>query len=117
MAQQLVSEAEEMETLLKRCRRNKRKWPSTMSPSAPLLLAAEDTADILDMLSRGFDSEADVERTIGALERSKAIARTRELATDHAQGAVDALQALPNSATRSALLVLCHKVLTGTPLK
>ena len=91
MAQQLVTEAEETAQLLKRCRRNPRKWPSAMPPSAVLLAAAEEAPEILGMLSRGF-SEADAARAMAAIERSHAIATARELATEHAQGAVDALQ-------------------------
>ena len=51
------------------------------------------------------------------LERSGAVAKTRELALHHAQEAAEALEALPPSATRDALMVLCHKVVTGAPLK
>jgi geranylgeranyl pyrophosphate synthase len=51
------------------------------------------------------------------LERDGAVSATRRLAVDYAQTAAEALQALPNSATRDALAVLCHKVVTGVPLK
>jgi len=51
------------------------------------------------------------------LERGGAVRKTRELAAEHAQSAADALNILPNSATRDALHILCHKVVTGTPIK
>ena len=60
----------------------------------------------------------DVPPSVAAmLERGGAVRKTRELAAEHAQSAADALNILPNSATRDALHILCHKVVTGTPIK
>ena len=42
---------------------------------------------------------------------------TRALAQEHIQEALEAVMALPPSPTRDALVVLCHKVGNGAPIK
>jgi len=117
MAQQLVAEADALDVLLQKCRRAPRNWPSSIQPSAPLLLAAEAFPELSLMMQRRFSDPGDVAAAISFLERSEAIKRTQQLATEHAQEAENALGMLPTSATRDALHVLCHKVLTGVPIK
>ena len=46
-----------------------------------------------------------------------AIAQTQERAEAYAQQASDALGLLPNSIARDALQLLCHKVISRTPIK
>ena len=84
---------------------------------APVLIAAETypaVRGILEGCARGTDAPA---ACAELLERSGAVQKTRELAHQHARTAAEAIEALPASATRDALVVLCHKVVTGSPLK
>ena len=46
-----------------------------------------------------------------------ALDQTQARAEEFAQAAADSLAALPSSATRDALVLLCHKVISGTPIK
>uniref|UniRef100_A0A7S4F241 Uncharacterized protein n=1 Tax=Chrysotila carterae TaxID=13221 RepID=A0A7S4F241_CHRCT len=117
MAQQLVAEADEMEALLKQCRRSPRKWPRAVPLSAPLLHAADAHPQLRDMIKRGFSEAQDAASAIALIDKSDAVRHTQELAERRAQEAAEALELLPNSATRTALVVLCHKVLAGAPLK
>lgn len=117
LAQQLVAEAEEMEALLKACRRSKNKWPSSVEPNAPLLYASDQYPELRDAVTRGFSQPSDAALAIDALERCGAVEHTLELAAEKAQSAAEALLVLPQSAERDALTVLCHKVLSGSPIK
>merc|ERR1712113_1318491 len=117
MAQQLVAEADEVHSLLAKCRRAPRNWPASMQPSAPLLLAAEAFPELSLIMQRRFSEPGDAAAAMSFLDRSEAVKRTQQLASQHAQEAEDALDLLPTSATRDALHVLCHKVLTGVPIK
>ncbi len=90
--------------------------PSTSS--APLLLAAEyDRTAAALWQTPGAQSASASASAMEMLSRSDAVRKTRELAAEHAQAAADSLGALPNSETRDALLVLCYKILTGSPIK
>ena len=51
------------------------------------------------------------------LERSGAVEATQDRAEAYAQQAADSLNLLPNSDARDALQLLCHKVISRTPLK
>jgi len=116
MAQQLVTEAEQTETLIKACKRN-HKWPESVAPNAPLLYAADRNDELRPIIERGYARPADVSKTVQLLERSKAVAHTLRMAAEHAQDAADALDALPSSTARDSLRVLCHKVITSSPIK
>lgn len=119
LARHLVGEAEEIDNALRKSRRNPAKLPAFLPRGvhgvarAPILIAAEEYPIVRELLAGSTDGAAAAE----LLERSGAIAATRELATRHAQEAADVLEALPSSATRDALKVLCFKVVTGSPLK
>lgn len=117
MAQQLVAEADEVNALLAKCRRAPRNWPVSMQPSAPLLLAAEDFPELSLIMQRRYSESGDAAAAMSFLDKSEAIKRTQQLASQHAQEAEEALGLLPTSALRDALHVLCHKVLTGVPIK
>ena len=45
------------------------------------------------------------------------MSHTLQLAAEHAQSATEVLELLPASAARDALVVLCHRVLSSTPIK
>jgi geranylgeranyl pyrophosphate synthase len=114
MARELMKEADELDGALRKIRRNPEKLRDTL-PSyvrVPILKAAETYPEVRQLLA-GSTSP----KLAAMLERAGAVQMTRELAAEHAQVAADALGVLPNSATRDALIILCHKVITGTPLK
>uniref|UniRef100_A0A7S0IXC1 Uncharacterized protein n=1 Tax=Calcidiscus leptoporus TaxID=127549 RepID=A0A7S0IXC1_9EUKA len=117
MAQQLIGEADEMSELLKKSRRAPRKWPSTLPPTVPLLRAVQSCPELGPIISRGFAETEDAAAAIALIDSSDAVNYTLDLATQHAQDAADALFVLPDSAMRSSMLVLCHKILAGVPLK
>ena len=110
--------AEEMEDLLKTCRRSPGKWPASVVPTAPLLIASDTyPLELRPIIARGYSQAADAGQTIELLDRSRAIFKTLQMAGEHAQAAADALEVLPSSSARDALYVLCHKVLAGSPIK
>lgn len=117
MAQALVAEAEATEALLKQSRRSPKKFPHALPLSAPLLVAAGKYPEVHALLERGFSSSQDAAAMIEYLDASDAVGATLRIATEHAQNAVEALEALPISDTRKSLLVLSHKVLTGARIK
>jgi len=122
-ARHLVGEAEEIDAALRKSRRNPSSLPALLPRGvhgvarAPILIAAEthpEVRAILTGVAEGRDAPA---AAAELLERSGAVQATRKLAQEHAQAAADAIEALPASDTRDALVVLAHKVVTGSPLK
>ena len=122
-ARHLVGEAEEIDAALRKSRRNPKSLPSQLPRGvhgvarAPILIAAQtypEVRAILTAAAEGTDAPANCAEL---LERSSAAQATRQLAEKHAQEAAEAIEVLPASATRDALVVLCHKVVTGSPLK
>jgi len=122
-ARHLVGEAEEIDSALRKSKRNPAGITAHLPRGvhgvarAPILIAAEtypEVRTILTSAAKGADAPA---HAVQLLERSGAVAETRRLAAEHAQTAADAIMALPASATRDALVVLCNKVVTGSPLK
>lgn len=123
LARHLVGEAEEIENAIRKSRRNPKKLPSLLPRGvhgvarAPILIAAEtypEARSILTGAAKGTDAPAHVAEL---LERSDAVQKTRALAQEHVRAAAEAIEALPASPTRDALVVLCHKVARGTPIK
>uniref|UniRef100_A0A6V7QY53 Solanesyl-diphosphate synthase 1, mitochondrial n=1 Tax=Ananas comosus var. bracteatus TaxID=296719 RepID=A0A6V7QY53_ANACO len=88
--------------------------------TAPILFAIEEFPQLREVVDRGFKNPADVDIALGYLGKSCGIERTRELAKEHANRAVLAIEALPESdaedvlSTRRALIDLTHRVLTRT---
>jgi len=122
-ARHLVGEAEEIEYALRKSRRNPSSLPALLPRGvhgvarAPILIAAEQHPEVRAILTgsaAGTDAPAVAAEL---LERSGAVQATRELAQQHANAAAEAIEALPSSPTRDALVVLCHKVVTGSPIK
>ena len=122
-ARHLVGEAEEIDAALRKSRRDPGSLPKLLPRGvhgvarAPILIAAESYPEVRAILTGAADGSDAPEGCAELLERSGAVAKTRELALHHAQEAAEALEALPPSATRDALMVLCHKVVTGVPIK
>lgn len=123
MARHLVGEADEIDYALRKSRRNPASLPAHLPRGVhgvartPILLAAEEYPEVRAILrgaAHGTDAPA---AAAELLDRSGAVATTRKLALEHAQAAAEALEALPASSTRDALMVLTSKVVTGSPLK
>ena len=122
-ARHLIGEAEEIDTALRKSRRNPSNLPALLPRGvhgvarAPILIAAQTYPEVRSILTgaaKGTESPADAAEL---LERSGAVAATRALAMEHVRSAAEALEALPASASRDALNVLCYKVATGAPIK
>eukprot|EP00967_Tisochrysis_lutea_P047851 scaffold58308_cov32-Tisochrysis_lutea.AAC.2 len=79
MAQQLVGEAEAMESLLKKKRRAVKtlRAQGQLAQSTPLLIAVERFPELNDILKGGFRSDADATRLLETIERANAVARTQ----------------------------------------
>ncbi|XP_008787644.1 solanesyl-diphosphate synthase 1, mitochondrial-like isoform X2 [Phoenix dactylifera] len=88
--------------------------------TAPILFAMEEFPQLHEVVDRGFDSPSDVDIALDYLGKSRGIERTRELAAEHANRAVEAIDALPESddedvlISRRALVDLTHRVITRT---
>ncbi|KAL5704522.1 dimethylallyltranstransferase [Ranunculus cassubicifolius] len=88
--------------------------------TAPILFAMEEFPQIRSIIDRGFDNPADVDLALEYLGKSKGIERARELATQHAKSAAEAIDSLPKSEdedvlrSRRALVDLTHIVITRT---
>ncbi|XP_073003723.1 solanesyl-diphosphate synthase 1, mitochondrial isoform X1 [Typha latifolia] len=88
--------------------------------TAPILFAMEEYPQLCEIVDRGFDNPENIAAALDYLEKSRGIERTRELATEHANRAIEAIEALPESddedvlISRRALVDLTHRVLTRT---
>jgi len=117
MARHLVTEGEAMEALIKRRRRTKN-LDDLQPRSTPFLLAAEQHPKLRPLLvSPDKPPSIGAAEAIELIDRSRAVEQTQQRAEEYAQGAADALGMLPNSAARDALQLLCHKVVSRTPIK
>ena len=117
MARQLITEAQAMEALLRSCRRNPKKFSALQPRSTPFLLAAQQYPELRVLLASPNSPALKAETAIGLLERSGAVEATQDRAEAYAQQAADSLNLLPSSDARDALQLLCHKVISRTPLK
>ncbi|KAG1348181.1 solanesyl-diphosphate synthase 1, mitochondrial [Cocos nucifera] len=88
--------------------------------TAPILFAIEEFPQLRELVERGFDNPEDVDVALDYLGKSRGIQRTKELAQEHANRAVKAIEALPYSddediqTSRRALVDLTHRVVTRT---
>lgn len=71
--------------------------------TAPALFALEEKPYLETLIERQFQQSGDLEAAIGLIQNSQGIQRTRDLAADHAQSAVEYLMTLPPSASRESL--------------
>jgi solanesyl diphosphate synthase len=78
--------------------------------TAPTLFAAEEHPELLPMISRKFEGDGDIEAAVSLVMQSEALQRTKDLAQVHVELAIDAVQVLPPSAARDALVALAVKV-------
>lgn len=80
--------------------------------TAPILYAAEKQPELRPLIKRRFKEKGDVELTYRHVMASDGVQRAYDLATFHAQSAVDAIAAFPASEAKDALVKLAHMVLT-----
>lgn len=73
-------------------------------PSAP--------QELERLIKRKFEQHGDLDTAYALLLKSRGLERTRLLAEEHAQKAVDALSVIPDSESKQALAHLCHLVLS-----
>lgn len=80
--------------------------------TAPALFALEEKPYLEVLIEREFTQAGDLEQAIALIEDSKGIERARELATNHANQAVEHLNVLPPSESRQALINMAEYVVT-----
>ncbi|KAF8336377.1 hexaprenyl pyrophosphate synthase [Cantharellus anzutake] len=77
--------------------------------TAPVLFAWEEHPQMGALVVRRFEQEGDVELARELVHRSNALARTHQLAKDYASKALEALNLLPWTEARDALVSLAGK--------
>ncbi|KAL6603154.1 hypothetical protein ACP70R_043515 [Stipagrostis hirtigluma subsp. patula] len=88
--------------------------------TAPMLYAMEEFPQLHEVVDQGFDNPANVELALDYLQKSRGIERTKELAREHANRAIKAIEALPDSddedvmTSRRALIDITERVITRT---
>ncbi|KAJ2996470.1 coq1 putative hexaprenyl diphosphate synthase [Globomyces sp. JEL0801] len=82
--------------------------------TAPVLYAAEEYPELFPLIERKFDQPSDVDMAKELVLKSKGIHLTRQLAAAYCQSAVDALESVPSSHAKSALIQITEAVLTRT---
>ncbi|KQK17109.1 solanesyl-diphosphate synthase 1, mitochondrial isoform X1 [Brachypodium distachyon] len=88
--------------------------------TAPMLYAMEEFPQLHEVVDQGFDNPANVELALDYLQKSQGIERTKKLAQEHANLAIKAIEALPDSddedvlISRRALIDITQRVITRT---
>ncbi|XP_008644892.2 solanesyl-diphosphate synthase 1, mitochondrial isoform X3 [Zea mays] len=88
--------------------------------TAPMLYAMEEFPQLLEVVDRGFGNPANVEIALDYLRKSHGVERTKELAREHTDRAVKAIESLPYSddkdvlTSRRALVDITERVITRT---
>ncbi|XP_062229576.1 solanesyl-diphosphate synthase 1, mitochondrial isoform X1 [Phragmites australis] len=88
--------------------------------TAPMLYAMEEFPQLHEVVDQGFDNPANVELALDYLQKSRGIERTKELAREHANRAIKAIESLPDSddedvlTSRRALIDITERVITRT---
>ncbi|GJN18932.1 hypothetical protein PR202_gb06144 [Eleusine coracana subsp. coracana] len=88
--------------------------------TAPMLYAMEEFPQLHDVVDQGFENPANVDLALDYLRKSRGIERTKELAREHADRAIKAIEALPDSddedvlTSRRALIDITERVITRT---
>lgn len=80
--------------------------------TAPVLYALEEKPYLEGLIEREFAQEGDLEQAMALIADSRGIERSRELAAQHAEAAVQHLADLPVSESRQALIQLADYVLS-----
>lgn len=79
--------------------------------TAPVLYALEEKPYLEVLIDREFAQPGDLEQALALINDSRGIERSRELATQHSQMAIECLQSLAPSESRQALIKLGDYVL------
>lgn len=79
--------------------------------TAPALYALEEKPYLEVLIERRFQEEGDLDKAITLIQDSQSIKRSRELATYHANQAVEHVSKLPPSESRQALIDMTEYVL------
>lgn len=79
--------------------------------TAPVLFALSKNSELIPLINRQFSEPNDFEYTLKIIEETKAIEKTRELAMEHAQVAIQCLENLPASSSKEALKLITKYVL------
>ncbi|KKI98483.1 solanesyl diphosphate synthase [Prochlorothrix hollandica] len=80
--------------------------------TAPVLYALEEHPGLEGLIDREFSQEGDLEQALEMIDNSQGLAKSRTLAAHHAHLALEALQDLPASAPRQALMDITDYVLS-----
>lgn len=80
--------------------------------TAPVLYAAEEFPELWELIERNFDAPGDVEKARALVNQSRGTELTRQLAEYFCRQAIEALNVLPESDARTALIQLTNTVLT-----
>jgi len=86
--------------------------------TAPILFALNEHPQMYDLIKRKFRKADDINLALEMVKKSHGIAKTQELAAEHAQEAVDAIASLPPceeprvQQCRRALMDLAYRVTT-----
>eukprot|EP01098_Paradermamoeba_levis_P014047 TRINITY_DN6594_c0_g1_i1.p1 TRINITY_DN6594_c0_g1~~TRINITY_DN6594_c0_g1_i1.p1 ORF type:complete len:387 (-),score=98.45 TRINITY_DN6594_c0_g1_i1:83-1243(-) len=79
--------------------------------TAPYLFASEKFPEIFGVIERKCSQEGDIEKVSKMVEESGAVEKTKKLASQYAQKAVDAISQLHQSTSQQALISLANGVL------
>ncbi|KAN0064880.1 coq1 putative hexaprenyl diphosphate synthase [Thecaphora frezii] len=81
--------------------------------TAPVLYTWQEVPnkDIAEMVARRFEGPGDVEKMLTLVSKSRGLERTAQLAKEHARRAREALDVLPSSEAREALIRLNDQVI------
>ncbi|KAF9306794.1 coq1 putative hexaprenyl diphosphate synthase [Mortierella antarctica] len=79
--------------------------------TAPVLFAWEEFPELGKLIKRNFNQEGDVETAWKLVLKSQGLEQTRRLAQIHCQRAIAAVNQLPDSQAKTALIQLTEKVL------
>lgn len=79
--------------------------------TAPVLFALKQNPELGIIIERQFSQPNDFEKALNIVTKTKAIEKSRELAMEHAQVAIECLSNLPSSSSKDALKMLAEYVL------
>ncbi|EGC30569.1 hypothetical protein DICPUDRAFT_157686 [Dictyostelium purpureum] len=82
--------------------------------TAPVLFATQEFPQLEDLIKRKFSKEGDVEEAKRLVAQSQGIEKTRNLAIEYVNLAIESLLKLPQSDSRDLLIALSHTVVTRT---
>ncbi|KAI9321077.1 isoprenoid synthase domain-containing protein [Dichotomocladium elegans] len=83
----------------------------TVRPTAPALFASESIPDLIPLIQRQFIQDGDQEKARLMVYRGDGLKKTLALAESHCNKAVEAVDSLPPSDARSALVQLAQNLL------